>query len=345
MKKKLFLLLLIVALAAFVFTGCTPPTPSEGEGEGEGEIEGVVVEIEGQYEIAGRTYVRGNENLDITVTFPAPVSGMATADVSDCSGDYGKGVVALWPNADRTVWTGSVNFNCAVVTGGPCVKDTCEIADCCASIVTVNAGECGEDGTCVMFPVIVDCDNPYLGLEVSVDDCWCAGCEITFKSFLEKETCKPDATCCGDNCSGLAGWSLSIYDAIKDPFDKCCDLTCVEPIWTASGTDCDIDVKTSCLDGEELYDDGYFHPYILLATVEDNVGNVVKGVFSLAVYMTTNGEEEYVVCCINITEYTGKCEDKWEGYSFGVCGGDCEYKIELGDACGLCENNNEQGGY
>lgn len=338
MKKKLFLLLLIVALTAFVFTGCTPPAEGEGEGEGEGEIEGVVVEIEGQYETAGRIYVRGNTNLDITVTFPAPVSGMATADVSDCSGDYGKGVVALWPNEDRTVWTGSVKFNCAVVTGGPCVADTCEIADCCASIVTVNAGECGEDGTCVMFPVIVDCDDPYLGLKVEVDDCYCEGCEITFKSILEKHLCDPDETCCGDDCSGLAGWSLSIYDAIKNPFDKCCELTCVEPIWSDSGTDCDINTKTICLDGEEFYGDGvYWHPYLLLATVEDNVGNVEKGVFYLEVYQYYVDEDDAYVCCIYIDDLEHPCVEKWNKFDFDYCQIDsCAFLIELGDECDVC---------
>jgi len=156
--KKLLVLLLISIMAIFVFAGCDGiGTPAEGEG-----VEEVTVEVDGQYEEAGKIYVPGDNN-DITVTFPEPVSGMVTANVSDCSGDYSKAAeVALFPNEDRTVWEGSASFSCETVTSGPCVTDTCEIQDCCASIVTVQAGECGEDGVCVEFPVIVDCDAPYL---------------------------------------------------------------------------------------------------------------------------------------------------------------------------------------
>lgn len=336
MKKKLLVLLLIAALAAFVFTGCTPPTPSEGEGEGEGEIEGVVVDIDSMVEIDGRNYVKGDENLDITVTFPAPVSGVVTADISDCSGDYSKGPVALFPNGDKTVWTGKVTFHCEGYTyGGPCEKDTCEPLPCCASVVTVNAGECGEDGICLQFPVIVDCKPPYLGLVVKVDECYCAGCEVSFESHSIKDICAGTDECCGDDCSGLAGWAISIYDLDKNPFDKCCDLTCAEPIWTASGDACPVDAVTDCLEDNT---DGY----LVVATVEDNVGNISKGVFVIKVDET--GDE----CCITITECEDDCctEEPLKDYVL-ECEEDfckvkqddpCKWYVILGDnVCKLCE--------
>jgi hypothetical protein len=72
--KKLLLLLLIAILSLFVFAGCdgVVPAEGEGEGEGEGEPEGVVVEIDGMVELAGKNWIACG-NHDITITFPAPV--------------------------------------------------------------------------------------------------------------------------------------------------------------------------------------------------------------------------------------------------------------------------------
>jgi predicted small secreted protein len=300
MKKKLFLLLLIVALAAFVFTGCTPP--AEGEGEGEGEIEGVVVEIDGAVEIGGRTYVSKGSH-DITVTFPAPVSN-ANVIITDCTGDYRKGAngtdVVLFPNADKTVWTGSGDFNCK-----PCLSGDCKptLTDCCASYVYVNAGEC-ENDTCLQLPVIVDCDLPYACIKITSDDCVCEGCEVTFESTKTSPECAAGKECCGDDCSGLAAWAISIYN--RNPFDKCCETPCWEPIWTASGTECPIEATTDCLDQVSGKDpEGKYYVIVSLA---DMVGNEVEYYATL---------EFDTACKVTVTEY---CAD-WK------------YKDEPGCVC------------
>ena len=285
MKKKLFLLLLIVALAAFVFTGCTPP--AEGEGEGEGEIEGVLVEIDDSVELNGRTYV-ADGNHTITVTFPAPVANV-NVYISDCTGDYSKQPnyyyygtpVVLWPNADKTVWTGSGLFACETC-GGSCYEDESE---CCASYVQVVAGEC-EGNVCLSVPVVVDCDKPYAEIEVDVDDCCCETCALVFKSTGTKadicDSCA-DTECCGDDCSGLASWQIDLYtvkNATGDPkefFDDCCGITpCAELVDTCTGTECPIKCETKCLDAGDLPRQQIPEPekkiYYAVITLEDNVG-------------------------------------------------------------------------
>ena len=248
--KKLLLVLLVVALASFLFVGCLPTTPTEGEGEGEGEGEcEVTVEIEGAVVVDGKTYVSYG-NHDITVTFCAPVVGGVAAYISECWGDYSKDVidkngmggVVLFPNADRTVWTGSGYFGCMIING---VDKVPLCPPCCASYVEVYAGEC-EDEACIWFPVIVDSCYPYAEVEITAEACECEGCEINFATIVDEYDCESDEECCGDWCSGLASWSVVLYDDY--PFDECCDPSiCEEPIGSCSGTACPIECSTECL--------------------------------------------------------------------------------------------------
>ncbi|HKK82829.1 MAG TPA: hypothetical protein VJ958_01225, partial [Atribacterota bacterium] len=269
--KKIFVLLLIFALTVFVFTGCDilPPSGTEGEGEGEGEseVEEVSVEIEDYYKAPdGKIYVAGGTNK-ITVTFPAPVAN-AVAYITECTGDYNAKQpsadndgtpVVLFPNEDKTVWEGSGTFGC--INGN---DSDCSV--CCASYVKVKAGEC-EDDFCIQFPVIVDSVLPYAAFEVSTESCTdpCApgNCTITFKSTEDADPCGSGDQCCGDDCSGLTGWSIAIYK--EDPFDECCATPCYEPFFTDNGTGCPIEVTTDCLDDDEVY-------YVVMDMV-DNVGN------------------------------------------------------------------------
>ena len=261
--KKLLLVLLVIALASFLFVGCLPTTPAEGEGEGEGEGEcETTVVIDGSVVVDGKTYVSGG-NHEITVTFCEPVVGGVSAYITDCSGDYSKAnsngcghEVVLFPNADRTIWTGSGEF-------GPCGEG------CCASYVEIYAGEC-EDEACIWFPVIVDFVIPDAVMEVSASACDCGGCQISFTSMVETSPCNPDEGLCWDDCSGIAGWSFVIYN--QNPYDECCDTLCVEPIYTCTGVDpfCPVECVTSCLD--ECDDQGMMELYVVL-TMWDMVGN------------------------------------------------------------------------
>ena len=272
--KKLFLVLLVITLASFLFIGCLPTTPAEGEGEGEGEGEcETTVVIEGAVVVDGKTYVSGG-NHTITVTFCTPVVGGVSAYITYCSGYYGEiGIdkselnggsgVVLFPNADRTVWTGSGYFGCMIINGidkqSPQKIEFC--SPCCASYIEIYAGEC-EAEACIWFPVIVDSCPPFAEIEITSDACECEGCEITFESIAESFDCEDDEECCGDECSGLASWSIVLYDAY--PFDECCDPSvCEEPIGSCSGTDCPIECITECLTEGT---------YFAVITLVDNVG-------------------------------------------------------------------------
>ena len=278
--KKLLLVLMVVALASFLFVGCVPVTPAEGEGEGEGEGEvGVTVDIEGSVVIDGKTYVSADAH-DITVTFPTPVEGSVTAVVGYCSGNYSKDMVddlmamlginvVLFPNADKTVWTGSADFEEGEY-------------DCCASYVMINSGAC-EDEYCIKFPVIVDADNPYAKIEITADDCDCGGCELTFESGVTESECSDDVDCCGDDCSGLASWAVAVYE--DDPFNVCCDTPCKPEIGGDSGSACPIEFTTACLEEEK---------YWVVVTLVDNVGNERE------YYATVELDTD---CEITVTEY------------------------------------------
>ena len=290
--KKLLLVLLVVALASFLFVGCLPVTPSEGEGEGEGEAE-VTVEIDGAVVVDGKTYVSCG-NHTITVTFPAPVVGGVSAYITCCTGDYGKASVennfvecgtevVLFPDADKKVWTGSGFFGCFEINKGK----SFQCGPCCASYVEIYSGEC-VDETCIKFPVIVDCNNPFAEIEVTVDNCECEGCEITFESIVEPEVCDPDIECCGDYCSGLASWSIVLYD--DEPFDECCDPSiCEEPIGSCSGTECPILCTTECLTAGTYY---------AVVTLVDAVGH--EAVYYARIVLTGDGSTED--CAIEVTE-------------------------------------------
>ena len=290
--KKLLFVFLIVALASYLFVGCIPVTPSEGEGEGEGEVEGVTVVIEGAAVVDSKTYVSEGPH-DITVTFPAPVAGVVTATITDCTGDYSKAIdavgtsVVLFPDATKKIWTGSGTF---------AASDT----ECCASYVEVNSGEC-SDVVCIALPVIVDGEPPEATVEVCLADCDCAGCELVFSSHTNEEECLPDEVICGDDCSGLASWSIDIFD--RYPFDECCETPCYEPIESGSGV-CPIDFTTSCL--ADLTNDTAY----VLVTLVDNVGNSTRFGATIAFNADT---------CDTITTFTEWDNDCVDTANFVFC--------------------------
>ena len=268
--KKLLFVLLIVALASYLFVGCMPVTPSEGEGEG--EVEGVTVAIADSVKIGNYTYVSAGSH-DITVTFPAPVVGLASASITLCTGDYTKTFtlggtsVVLFPDATRKIWSGSGTFT---ATG----KNLC-----CASYVEVVSGECAEV-VCIAIPIIVDGAPPYATVAVSSKACICDGCEVTFASLAATEVDCEDVSACGDDCSGLASWSFDLYKT--DPFDECCLVPCIEPVYTCSGIACPILCTTSCIgwtDAQVAAMEVGTNPtvkYWVVETLADEVGNTKR---------------------------------------------------------------------
>jgi hypothetical protein len=272
--KKLLLVLMVVAIAAFLLVGCNPVTPVEGESEGE---TGVTVVITGAVVLDSKTYVSCGPHT-ITVTFPAPVVGAVSATLECCGGDYSKGVklddcpkdIVLFPDATKKVWTGSGDFG----VGGD---------DCCASYIEITSGACLSE-VCIKFPVIVDCGLPFAKIKVTSEACPCGGCEVTFESTSEEEECATATECCDDECSGLASWSIALYDS--DPFKECCEIPCEEPISPCSGTACPILCVTDC-----LTEGGCYYAIVTLA---DKVGNTVE--YYAKVCLDT-------ACGVTVTDY------------------------------------------
>lgn len=242
--KKLLLVLLVVTLASFLFVGCIPVTPAEGEGEGEGEAEICpIVTVTSQVAVAGKNYIKGGKQT-ITVTFAVP-----TEPVSVWVGDKLKGddpdEVVIYPNADKTVYTGTFEFGASNECGEAYIYvETCDTCAYCK------------------YPYTVDTVGPFAEIKVTIDDADCDGCLVTFESTSTSPDCEEGEVCCGDDCSGLASWSIVIYDG--EPFDDCCDPSvCEEPVDSGSGI-CPIEFTTVVL---------LKGTYYAVITLVDEVGN------------------------------------------------------------------------
>jgi len=239
--KKLLLVLLVVALASFLLVGClgegTVVDEDDDGDDGGGVVESAcpTVAVTTQVEVEGKTYIKGGTQT-ITVKFAVPtepVSVYIGLGLRTILEELLKVEVVMYPNADKTIYTGEFEFGEAI---GGCSEayiyvDTCETCASCK------------------YPYTVDTESPYVTLEVTVsgdlEDCPCGGCAITISSVTEESACDPDVVCCGDDCSGLASWSFRLFD--EYPWNVCCDTGCEDPIFDDSGTDCPIEFTTDCL--------------------------------------------------------------------------------------------------
>jgi len=273
--KKLLLVLLMITLASFLFAGCLPVTPSEGEGEGEGEGEvEVAISIEDEYTDAGGvTYVACGS--DVVVTFPAPVEIDYLAYVAVKYWNEATQEYEYWrmesgtPDATRTVWTFEeyIGIFCEAKgePNGFCVEECEPIC-----LVAMVKHPCCPGEEVALRIVSLDCVPPYTDLYVTFYDCGdpcedpdpCdppvpgAYMEWTSRSFDGCDT----TDCCGDDCSGLASWSMEV-----DP-DEClgpCDLV--------SGLTCPVEGALNC--GCLPYPASGTDEIVVVLTMTDNVGN------------------------------------------------------------------------
>jgi len=254
--KKLLLVLMVVALASFLFVGCLPTTPAEGEGE-----PGIcpTVLVTGEVEIAGKKYIKGATQT-ITVTFAVPTEPVSVYVANNIK-DNPDGVpdlaveIVMYPDADKKVWTGKNRFGDGKV-------------DCEEGYIYVVT--CATCAPC-KYPYVVDEFGPCSEVKVyeyPTTGCPCGGVNIRFVT--------PTTTgcglygCCGDYCTGLDTYSFDLYKA--NPFGVCCDIPCISPVATCSGTGCDIDCTISCFD-ISLYTTKTAMDFYLIGTLVDKVGN------------------------------------------------------------------------
>jgi len=220
--KKLILVLSLVAMTAFLLVGCTPGvTPEE-------PIAGIdcptSVAVEGQVVIGGKNFIQGGVEKIITVTFAVPTAPVAVyvgEDIAEMSGKeilgyYGDEVVMY--TTDNKVYTGNYTF---YGHGDDCTADYIYVETC---------------GTCAAckYPYTVDEEPPTFDLTVCGAMTAC-GCGISFTS--EGLDCDPYDTC--DDCSGLASWTIDLYDEFPD-FEVCGCTPCADVVDSGTGTSCPI---------------------------------------------------------------------------------------------------------
>jgi hypothetical protein len=286
--KKLLLVLLVVTLASFLFVGClTVPDGTEGEGEGEGEV-GIcpTVAVTSQVAVGGKNYIKAGSQT-ITVTFAVPTEPVSVyVGIALKTNPVGipedAAEVVLYTADGGLTYTGTVTF------AGDCEE---------AYIYVITCDTCAP----CKYPYTVDGEDPYAEIKVTIDDCDCDGCEVTFESTSTAPDCEEGEVCCGDDCSGLASWSIVIYDG--EPFDDCCDPSvCEEPVDSGSGI-CPIEFTTDCL---------LAGTYYAVITLVDGVGNETVYLAKLVVSDTGDcdldmylGEEADAPDCVDwLTETT-----------------------------------------
>jgi len=175
---------------------------------------------------------------------------------------------------------GCIPLEIYVLAGDPCCIQTCE------------------------YPFIVDPIGPYASLEVTVETCdfepdpcidpgACEPCSYPghkiVVSTLEPDTCD-EIGCCGDTCSGVASWTAYICACDNDPFDECClfdaadceNTDCVELGSPWSGTSCDVEFETECINDyaypfeAEPFAEVWSSTWYLYVKMVDNAGNVTE---------------------------------------------------------------------
>jgi len=259
--KKLLILLMMVAMVSFLFVGCLV-VPDDENGDGNGDEVGIcpTVSVTSQVAVGGKTYIKGGKQT-ITVTFAVPTEPVSVYVGYGLKNDFPGDEVVMYPNADKTVYTGTYKFGVKLFGDpealvNPCGEayiyvETCETCDYCK------------------YPYTVDSYPPYVKLEVEVsgdlEDCPCGGCALIISSVAVGDDCDPDVVCCGDDCSGLASWSFRIFDEF--PWSECCDTGCEEAVFEDNGVGCPIEVTTDCLEPGEYY---------FVASLSDEVGNEVN---------------------------------------------------------------------
>ena len=260
--KKLLLVLMVVALASFLMVGCL------GEGtvvdDDDDDDDGVVDEIcptvavTTQVAVAGKNYIKaGSQTITVTFAVPTePVSVYVGAEFKDNPVGVPTGAteVIMYPNADKTIYTGKTTF----------------VGDCDVDYIYVLT--CDTCAPC-KYPYTVDDTGPASEIKIASAACVCEGVTLTFKEPTQTTTCGVTGVCCGDGCSGFASYAIDLYTS--DPFDACCDIPCITPAYSCpGGVACPVDCELSCIVGGTAT--VATEEYWVVASLLDNVGNKTR---------------------------------------------------------------------
>jgi len=338
--KKFLVLLLISILAIFVFAGCTTPPANGGDDPGNGDevVPPAMTFGKAYTNASGVTFVANDTDVTVTFSEPVDVEYYVYAAVKIDEGEYGC-QVTLTPDANRTVWTGSLEpcmAECEECSFSPCEDPTdpncgviCSCEPICISALVKHPCCAGEE---VAVEVVTpDCLAPKVDLQMRFLDCnpcadpdpCVANClYVEFTSLEAAGPCDDPEGCCEDDCSGIGEWKMTIGDDV-----------CAEPCEIITGTDCPVEGESGC--------DCICFPttgtscVTMYFDIEDNVGNAAErryweicldtdSIISFA-EVDENGDE--------ITPYTVTWDDVYGRTEwFTVIEGSCEEPDETNNA-------------
>jgi hypothetical protein len=234
----------------------------------------------------GKTAIDGGEHT-ITVRFPAPTAmvrvfitnySVVVGGVRNFWGIPSNAVEVFMSTVDGKTYTGTADFG-----EGDCDEEWIYVltGDSCCPVIYSKT-------------VIVDTKAPYVDLKAIVGEEENCGTEceptpgkrviITSDAYVENEPPLCTPLCCGDDCTELAEWTITVYDA-QPYIDECgeCVLDpCVSPIKVCTGTGCPVECDVfGCLSYDDWTDktkNGYeTRDYYVILEANDVVGNLYKG--------------------------------------------------------------------
>jgi len=300
--KKLLLILMVVALASFLMVGCLGTgTVVDEEDEDEDEDEVTIcptVAVSDSVVIGTKTYLKAVKHT-ITVTFAVPTEPVSvyigSAIRSNPVGvpDNAKEIVMY--TTDKKVYTGEYVFGQGYTDHDfvDCDEDYIYVATCdtCAPCKTA---------------FIVDEGKPYANIEITTPAAACPCSDDLAVKFNSAWTgtiadCDIPGGCCGDACSGLASWTIDIYD--RDPYKDCCVVDpCATVFDSLSGTGCPVLGTTNCSDDWFATETEGTKDFYTILELKDKVENSQK------YYALLTFDTDSLVTVTELTFNTTNCD-------------------------------------
>jgi len=234
-----------------------------------------VVSITSEVEIEGKKYI-GKGEQTVTVTFAVPTEPVSVyVGYNLKKNGYLPGYeVVMYPNDDKTIYTGDFVFG-EELTGELNGGVTFLNPDCSEAYIYVETCE-----TCAYckYPYTVDKVGPFANIEITEKECICEGeSSIKFDSAWNGNNggCGPTVGgCCDDDCSGLASWTIDIYDLdpLLDPLFACC----AELLYSGEGEACPVLWETDCTDEWLTISPIIVKLFYAVIELKDATGNTTK---------------------------------------------------------------------
>ena len=266
------------------------------------------------------TYIAaGTHTVTVTFSSPIPIEQVRVFTVGELTNDWDnpfmpdEAVELIISTSDDLTYTATTSF-----TGSTSV--------CTDEFIIVQYGESCCPVICEeMF--MVDGVAPYAALEAEAEVCdadpgcdYDTGYEIVISVVTEDPECDPVVECCGDDCTEVVQWDLTIFMPDVDPLDECCVLDDTldecDIFFEDSGVSCsDLGSVTPCITDEDYVAGNY--PVIFHLT--DLLGNETTYHGVLIITVDAN---DVVTAVLNNATLSADCQT-WTSDGDGFIGRDC----------------------